>query len=188
MDCVPDGEARLNCFALVAYIPDPLGRFLDNLRRELVPGCQPRAHVTILPPRPLFSEPEAASEQVGATALEAEPFEVLCGDVAIFPVTDVVYLELRAGTRELRDLHRRLNTKHLEFQEPFPYHPHITLAQELPAGSVREVAELAARRWNEFRFDRGFAVEKLSFVQSKAGNGWIDLAYHPLGAAESLVR
>lgn len=188
MDCLPDGEARLNCFALVAYIPDPLGRFLDNLRRELVPGCLPRAHVTILPPRPLFSEPEAASVQVGATAIETEPFEILLGDVAVFPVTDVVYLDLRTGVRELRDLHRQLNTGHLEFQEPFPYHPHITLAQELLPGTVKEVTERAARRWSEFRFERRFTVEKLSFVQSKAGNGWIDLAYHPLGAAESLVR
>lgn len=188
MDCVPDGEARLNCFALVAYIPDPLGHFLDHLRRELVPGCRPRAHVTILPPRPIFSEPEAASEQVGVTALESEPFEVLCGEVAIFPVTDVVYLELRSGFRELRDLHRKLNKEHLEYQEPFPYHPHITLAQELPSGTAGAVAEHAARRWNEFRFERGFAVEKLSFVQSTVKNTWIDLAYHPLGAAESLVR
>jgi len=31
-------EQRLNVFALVIYIPDPLGRFLDDLRRELVPG------------------------------------------------------------------------------------------------------------------------------------------------------
>ncbi|MFN0166393.1 MAG: 2'-5' RNA ligase family protein [Bryobacteraceae bacterium] len=188
MDGLPDSEARLNCFALVTYIPDPLGRFLDDLRQELVPGCRPRAHVTILPPRPIFSEPEVASEQVGAAAMETEPFEIQCGEVAIFPVTDVVFLELRNGARQLRDLHHQLNSKHLEFREPFPYHPHITLAQDLPPGTVQAVAELADRRWREFRFDRSFPVENLSFVQSTAGNKWIDLAYHPLGAAESLVR
>ena len=46
-------EQRLNVFALVIYIPDPLGRFLDDLRTELVPGCNPHAHVSVLPPRPL---------------------------------------------------------------------------------------------------------------------------------------
>jgi hypothetical protein len=46
-------EARLNVFALVIYIGDPLGRFLDDLRRELSPQCNPHAHVSVLPPRPL---------------------------------------------------------------------------------------------------------------------------------------
>ena len=46
---VPEGQ-RLNVFALVVYIPDPLGRFLDDLRRELVPHYNPHAHVSVLPP------------------------------------------------------------------------------------------------------------------------------------------
>ena len=49
-------EQTLSQFALVAYIPDPLGRFLDDLRVELTPDCKPRAHVTILPPRPLCDD------------------------------------------------------------------------------------------------------------------------------------
>ena len=57
-------EQRLNVFALVIYIPDPLGRFLDDLRRELVPGCNPHAHVSVLPPRPLAVDWQVASEQV----------------------------------------------------------------------------------------------------------------------------
>ena len=59
-------EQRLNVFALVIYIPDPLGRFLDDLRRELVPGCNPHAHVSVLPPRPLAVDWQVASEQVKA--------------------------------------------------------------------------------------------------------------------------
>ena len=47
------GAQRINLFALVVYIPDPLAGFLDDLRKELVANCLPRAHVTILPPRPL---------------------------------------------------------------------------------------------------------------------------------------
>src|ERR1035438_9490908 len=60
MDFHPNGmlsqipaEERLNVFALVIYIHDPLGSFLDDLRRQLVPGCNPHAHVSVLPPRPL---------------------------------------------------------------------------------------------------------------------------------------
>ena len=36
-------DERLNVFALVIYIPDPLGQFLDDLRRELVPHYNPHA-------------------------------------------------------------------------------------------------------------------------------------------------
>ena len=39
-------EERLNVFALVIYVPGPLGKFLDDLRRKLVPGCNPHAHVS----------------------------------------------------------------------------------------------------------------------------------------------
>ena len=30
-----NGAVPINCFALVTYIPGPLGEFLDQLRREL---------------------------------------------------------------------------------------------------------------------------------------------------------
>ena len=39
---------RINSFALVTYIPEPLAGFLDRLRQELVPNCFLRAHATIL--------------------------------------------------------------------------------------------------------------------------------------------
>ena len=47
----------MNQFALVIYIPDPLGRFLDDLRRELAPDCVPHAHVSVLPPQADFGGP-----------------------------------------------------------------------------------------------------------------------------------
>ena len=59
---VPE-EERLNVYALVIYIPDPLGRFLDHLRRELVPAYKPHAHVSVLPPRPLFVDWQTADSQ-----------------------------------------------------------------------------------------------------------------------------
>ena len=65
-------EQRLNIFALVIYIPDPLGGFLDDLRRELTPGCNPHAHISVLPPRPLNVDWRVASGDARAV-LEAVP-------------------------------------------------------------------------------------------------------------------
>src|SRR5712672_3209674 len=89
-------EQRLNVFALVIYIPDPLGRFLDELRRELVPGCNPHAHVSVLPPRPLGIDWQLASEQVRRCASHRQPFDVTLGAIGMFPVTNVIYIELAA--------------------------------------------------------------------------------------------
>src|SRR5215510_6318661 len=90
-------QQRLNVFALVIYIPDPLGRMLDDLRRELVPSYNPHAHVSVLPPRPLAVDWETASNQARALTESWAPFDIELTGLQIFPVTDVLYLELGAG-------------------------------------------------------------------------------------------
>lgn len=175
-------EERLNVFALVTYIPGPLGRFLDKLHRELVPGCSPHAHVSLLPPRPLSVDWHEAREQARELLEAVEPFDIELKDVAIFPITEVVYLEVGAGSPELRHLHDAMNSRALAFQEPFAYHPHVTIAQELPRGAVAMARELAERRWQEFGGQRRFRAEHAVLVQNTLSNFWIDLATFSLGA------
>src|SRR5215469_11258042 len=103
-------EERLNVFALVIYIPDPLGRFLDDLRRELAPTYNPNAHVSVLPPRQITVDWRAASNQAQAIAEAWPPFEVELTDVAVFELTDVIYLEVGKGSRDLYEMHRRMNS------------------------------------------------------------------------------
>jgi 2'-5' RNA ligase len=174
-------DARPNVFALVIYIPEPLGRFLDNLRRELIPGCNPHAHVSVLPPRPLDGW-QAASEQARALTEEGHPFDVELTKIEIFPKTDVIYLELGAGAAELRAMHGALNSADLAYQEPFPYHPHITLAQEIEPQDVERLHQEAARRWKEFPGPRRFRAERAVFVQNIRDNIWVDLAEYSFGA------
>src|SRR5258705_6542403 len=109
MLCKSDGEDLVNSFSLVTYIPDPLRKFLDDLRRELVSGCVPNAHLTILPPRPLSGTPEAAIETIRTRISDFSPFEIETGDVLVFPVSDVVYLGIRKGANELHPMHAALN-------------------------------------------------------------------------------
>lgn len=188
MLCHPNGADRLNCFALVAYIPDPLAEFLDDLRRELVSGCKPHAHVTILPPRPVHGEVEEAEQLARSLAAEFSPFEIRIGEIEVFPVTDVVYLGIQTGGEQLERMHLVMNTGSLEFQEPFQYHPHITLAQELAPGVAPEKAEIARRRWAEFPHPKRFAVETLVFVQCKVDKTWVDLAECQLAPVRVMRR
>src|SRR5438045_5982721 len=94
-------EKRLNVYALVIYVPDPLGRFLDDLRRDLVPGCNPHAHVSVLPPRPLAVDWSVAGEEVRDCAANWPAFEIKLGRVCMFPVTNVIYIELAEGGPEM---------------------------------------------------------------------------------------
>jgi 2'-5' RNA ligase len=176
----PPAEKLLNVFALVIYVPNPLGRFLDDLRRELVPGCKPHAHVSVLPPRALAVDWPVAGEQLRAFADNWAPFEIALGGLRIFPVTNVIYLELDRGAEELRRMHALLNNGVLSSEEPFLYHPHITLAQELAPEDVDRVNSLAQRRWSEFAGPRAFRAERTAFVRNTLGNEWIDLAEFPL--------
>src|SRR4051794_17644754 len=180
-------EQRLNVFALVIYVPDPLGRFLDDMRRALVPGCNPHAHVSVLPPRPLAGDWQVAREQVRTLAEGWTPFDITLSGIAIFPVTNVIYIELGQGAPEMYGLHDLMNTDALRFDEPFEYHPHITLAQELPTESVSDIHRKACEMWDSFDGPKTFRAERAAFVQNTLGNCWIDLAEYSLGPTGDLV-
>jgi 2'-5' RNA ligase len=173
---------RLNVFALVIYIPAPLGEFLDDLRRELVPHYNPHAHVSVLPPRPLLVEWQEASEQARNLTGGWAPFDVELTAIRIFERTKVVYIDVGAGASELYKLHSAMNRSALAFDEPFTYHPHITLAQEIPPDRVTELTDLARRRWEEYDGPRSFRAERAVFVQNTKSNCWLDLAEYSLGA------
>jgi len=175
-------EERLNLFALVIYVPDPLGTFLDGLRRELVPHDNPHAHVSVLPPRPLRVEWPMASAEVRTLTDSWTPFDIELTNIETFPVTDVVYIELGAGASDLRRMHTAMNRNVLDFVEPFDYHPHLTLAQEISRDKVAGVRETAVRRWREYQGPRRFRAERAVLVQNTLNNHWIDLAEYALGA------
>lgn len=183
MDSEQDGIPLQSLYALVMYLPDPLGAFLDDLRREMVPGCNPHAHISVLPPRPLPVAPEAAIEVARGIVSGFEPFDIELGRIEKFDFTDVVYISVEGGAGQLRQMHQSLNRGALAHEESFAYHPHVTLAQEIEAGEVERLVELAARRWREFQGPRRFHAEGTVFVRNTTGNRWIDLAHEPLGAA-----
>jgi len=177
----PSVGDRINSFALVSYIPEPLAGFLDRLRQELVPNCFLRAHVTILPPRPIPASPEDAWKVIRETAPQLAPFDVELNGVDVFPVSDVIYIKLSAGSEELRRMHAALNRNGLYFKEEFSYHPHITLAQDLKPDELDELSSVARARWAEFSFAKKFRVEKVVFVQNTRRNQWLDLGECQLG-------
>jgi len=176
----PRPGERINLFSLVTYLPEPLAGFIDHLRQELVPGCNLRAHVTHLVPRPL-RDPDAANGHIRATLRRTQPFEIHLGDVDIFTISSVVYVAMTRGFQEMQSTHEALNAGQAAFDEPYPYHPHVTLAQQISPAQVPGVFEHAHYRWAEFAHRRAFLVDRAVFVQATNLNTWIDLEEHPLG-------
>ena len=137
--------------------------------------------MTILPPRPLQEKPEVVWEHLRSTLREFEPFEIQLNEVDIFPTSTVVHLALSKGFVQMQRLHGALNTGPAHFQEPFPFHPHITLAQQIAEEQLPAVFELARYRWAEFAESRSLMVDKATFVQCTNFNTWIDLEEEELG-------
>lgn len=176
----PRPGERINLFSLVTYLPEPLAGFIDLLRQELVPGCSLRAHVTHLVPRPL-RDPDQANEHIRQTLGGIRPFELHMNDVEIFTISSVVYVALTRGFKEMQSTHEALNAGPAFYDEPYPYHPHVTLAQQISPAQVPGVFEHAHYRWAEFAHRRAFLVDRAVFVQATNLNTWIDLEEHPLG-------
>src|SRR5262249_33645192 len=99
-------------YALVAYVRNAVGEFIENLRHELHPELPHLpAHVTILPPRFLQGSELAALELLEEICSRIEPFDVMLGNAETFvPVTPTVYIGLNQGAERLHQLHDRLNT------------------------------------------------------------------------------
>ncbi len=179
-------DSKINSFALVSYLPDPLAAFLNQLRHHFAADCMARAHVTVLPPRPLSSGPEAVwpATKVLLQAFPAFPIEL--GEVQLFPATQVIYIAVKAGYSELVAMHDRLNTGATAFDEPFDYHPHITLAQDLNPSTVASALAYAQQHWNQYAHPRRHLIERLTFVQNTLDNRWSDL--DSLDLSKPLVR
>ena len=183
MDLPHRGAERINSFALVTYIPDPLASFLNNLREELeAAGPAPRAHVTLLPPRPIASPTVDAVRQLGSQLAHLDAFELSLGEPMLFDGTNVVYIAIQSGLAHLERIHTALNDAALGYNEPFPYHPHVTLAQGLSPSAAPCALELARIRWTQFVQTRRFLVDSVVFVQNTLDNQWLDLAEIHLGA------
>lgn len=170
--------------AVVAYLPARLAEFVDHFRQRFNPACAAwLAHVSILPPRPLQTTPEETLATIREKCLSLEPFAVSLDCVSTFwPVTGVVYLSISAGSQGLVALHDALNHGCLQREEPFPFVPHVTVAQELDEIVAQAVLEEVSRAWSQYKGETSFRIELLSFVQQAPQNRWVDLAPIPLGS------
>jgi 2'-5' RNA ligase len=175
-------------YALVAYVSNAAGQFVERLRQDLHPDLPHLpVHLTILPPRHLLGSELSALETLEEICSQIEPFEVTLGDVETFvPVTPTVFIRVAHAADRMHELHDRLNTLVLRAPEEWPYMPHLTIVK-LSTEALAQKAYLTARDgWAQFRGSRRVLVQELTFVREEDGGRWADLAGVPLG--RSLVN
>lgn len=156
---------------------------MESLRRELHPDLPHlSAHLTILPPRCLSGTESSALHLLAQVCGNEEPFEVTVGDVETFlPVTPTIYIRVQNGGEHMIELHSKLNTEALEFEEQWPYIPHLTIVKMSAEQPARSAFQVARERWSQYSGSRRILLERLTFVREDVENRWVDLAPIPLG-------
>ena len=169
--------------ALVSYVTNPAGQFIQQLRRDLHPELPHfAAHLTLLPPRFLLGSEASALETLEEVCGRVDPFEVSLGEIETFiPITPTVFVRVAHAAYKMRELHDRLNIKALLCEEQWPYMPHLTIAKLTDEAAAQEVYLTARRQWSEFEGSRSVLIKELTFVREDGPNHWIDLAAVPLG-------
>ena len=170
-------------YALVAYVKNPVGEFVERLRRQLHPELPHlAAHLTVLPPRLLQGTEGSAVETLEEVCSQVAPFTVTLGDAeTFFPRTPTVFIRVAEGSYRMRELHDQLNAKALAAQEEWPYMPHLTIVKMSDESQAQKAYRVARERWAHFAGSREILVSELTFVREQETNCWVDLAGVPLG-------
>ena len=123
-------------------IPQPHATVLATWRRRV---GDPAAeliwpHVTLLPPTPVTTDDLGRIEQHLTAAADAcPPFVMhLSGTGTFRPTSPVVYVQVARGVSECEVLESAVRTGPLQRDIDFPYHPHVTVAQEIPDPGLDE--------------------------------------------------
>ena len=134
-------------------IPEPFGQELAHARKlfgEPMAGLIP-PHITLLAPTTVDpSIFEQAEQHLAAVAAGQAAFDVhLRGTGSFQPVSPVVFVAVAVGISDCERLERGVRSGPLERELHFPYHPHVTVAHDLPVPALQrafdELADYEAR-------------------------------------------
>jgi 2'-5' RNA ligase len=176
--------------ALVAYLPDPLGAYLTALRHSM-PGERTESHLTFLPPRTLAGPRAAAAAIAGERLGQSAVIEIELSGIEIFPRTNVLYVAIEKGRRELQSLHAALNQGALHANEPFEYWPHITIGGPYSEAEARSLFPRVEESWRAFSHSRCFSVAEVVFLWQPGklcDREWTRLSTFTLMRSEAFSR
>ncbi len=117
-------------------IPEPWGAELEGWRASFgdPQASAIPAHITLLPPTTVAeAELGEVESHLTCAASSHAAFDVhLRGTGTFRPVSPVVFVALASGIGGCERLQAHVRRKILEQELEFPYHPHVTVAHDLP--------------------------------------------------------
>jgi 2'-5' RNA ligase len=126
----------LRTIGVALAIPEPYGNELQTWRQRF---GDPMAtaiptHITLLPPTEVGDgELGPIEEHLQSIAVEERAFEIhLRGTGTFRPVSPVVFVQLAGGISDCERLEARIRSGPLAREIRFNYHPHVTIAHDLP--------------------------------------------------------
>jgi 2'-5' RNA ligase len=152
-------------------IPDPWGAALTERRAEAgdPQAAYVPAHLTLLGPTEIDpAELPAVEEHLARVAAAHPPYALhLRGTGTFRPVTEVVFVTVAAGISECELLASAIGSApQLRRQTRFPYHPHVTVAQDVPPEALDKVYEDLAD------FSARFEVERFTLFSHSGADRW----------------
>ena len=162
-------------------VPEPWG---SQLTRRRGAAGDPQAayvpaHVTLLGPTEVDTDLLPAVEKhLGAVASAQQPFTIhLRGTGTFRPVTEVVFVTLAAGISECEMLAGSIAAAEgVHRDSRFPYHPHVTVAQDVPPAALDAVFEDLAG------FSARFEVTSFTLFSHGGEGPWRRRRDFPLGS------
>ncbi len=142
----------LRTIGVAIAIPEPYGGDLQRCRADFgdpLADAIP-THVTLLPPTPVEESALPSIEEHLRRVAEAEqPFEMRLRGTATFrPVSPVVFVQLAAGIADCERVESQVRCGPLARDLHFYYHPHVTVAHDLPPEALdhafKELADYEA--------------------------------------------
>jgi 2'-5' RNA ligase len=142
-------------------LPEPYGSELTAWRARLGDPSAAKIppHITLLPPTELEGDVLMKfTEHLAGVAAAHEPFRVrLAGTGTFRPVSPVVFVALADGMEGCALLQADVRSGPVLRDLHFPYHPHVTVAHDLPEPQLDAALEQLADYQAEFEA-QGFAL------------------------------
>jgi 2'-5' RNA ligase len=135
---VGEGTTRIG---VAIDVPEPWGSALTRRRAEAgdPQAAYTPAHVTLLGPTEVATDILPAVEKhLEAVASTQQPFTIhLRGTGTFRPITEVVFVTLAMGISECELLAEAITSAEgVTRGSRFPYHPHVTIAQDVPSAAL----------------------------------------------------
>jgi 2'-5' RNA ligase len=162
-------------------IPEPWGSQLTRRRAQAgdPQAAYVPAHVTLLGPTEIAAADLGAIEhRLGEIAAGHPPFTLhLRGTGTFRPITEVVFVAVAAGISECEQLNAAIqDIGAVDRATKFPYHPHVTVAQDVPSPQLDEAfRDLAG-------FEARFLVEGFTLFEHGSGGRWRPYRDYVLGS------